>query len=129
MKNIMVLAAISLFSLCTFAHPIDSNHIGISAVGPHGSPTGHGTIQFGRSEKMTMSDSDTAAYAKAQDLFLAKRKEYNEQKLKLMMLEAGPVRRDVEKDLEYYQNNLQVAKRQVEVYEARFDTRGRSKLV
>jgi len=47
----------------------------------------------------------------------------------LMMLEAGPVRRDVEKDLEYYQNNLQVAKRQVEVYEARFDTRGRSKLV
>jgi len=75
-----------------------------------------------------MSERDAAAYSKAQDIYLAKRKDYNEQKLQALMMDTGPVRRDVEKGLEYYANNMEVAKRQVDVYEANFDTTGKSKL-
>jgi len=128
MKKIIALTAISLLSLLTFAYPVDQNPRDVSGTDSHHSHTEHDRIQSRQSEKMAMSASDAAAYSRAQDLFLVKRKEYNEQKLQLMMVETGPVRRDIEKGMEYYYNNMDLAKRQLEVYEARFDTSGRSKL-
>ena len=129
MKIVIGLAIISLLSLQTFAHPLENKRSDIAENVATLSNKEHARLHTTRSEKLTMSVSDAAAYSKAQDLYLTKRKEYNEQKLQSMMVETGPVRRDMENGLEYYRDSMDAAKRQVEVYEARFETSGKSKLV
>lgn len=129
MKTIIVLAVVSLFTLHTTAHPVDSKLSDITArQGPTISNSAYGIVPNPRSAKMILSPSDADSYSRAQDLYITKRKEYNKQKIRLMMLETGPVRRDVESGMEYYQNSMEVAKRRVEMFEARFDTTGRNKL-